>query len=140
MISNILLKNLQDFTENVEKLKEKKEISDEFLTFLDKNHSNISKRVLEIIDRGIIKYIHQPSKRELWVAIGKNDIYLIYPKIYCSCQDFYFQVIQSEERTKKICKHILAQIICEAIDRYKEVRIDDPEFKELIKDLKYCFK
>jgi len=140
MISNILLKNLQDFTENVEKLKEKKEISDEFLTFLDKNHSNMSKRVLEIIDRGIIKYIHQPSKRELWVAIGKNDIYLIYPKIYCSCQDFYFQVIQSEERTKKICKHILAQIICEAIDRYKEVRIDDPEFKELIKDLKYCFK
>lgn len=140
MISNSASNNLQNFIENVEKLKKKKEITEEFLTFLDKNYSNISKRVLEIINRGIIKYIHEPSNREFWVAIGKNDIYLIYPKIYCSCQDFYFQIVQSEDKTKKVCKHILAQIICEAIDKYKEVKIEDPEFKELIKDLKYCFK
>jgi predicted nucleic acid-binding Zn finger protein len=40
------------------------------------------------------------------------------------------------KRKRIFCKHILAQIISEALDQYKKVTLDDNQFKELVSELK----
>ncbi len=114
-------------------------IDDKFLAYLDDFIPNISGRVLETIKRGISKYIYKPSNRIVWVAMGKNDEYLIYPKTFCSCHNFYNQILNQKEKNMVVCKHILAQIICEALNEYKEIELDDSNFSELVKDLKLNF-
>ena len=66
--------------------------------------------------------------------MGENNEYLIYPKIYCGCIDFYKNVIIN--RIRDFCKHIIAQIICEALNNYKEKKLEDNIFRDFINDLK----
>ena len=90
--------------------------------------------VIEVLKRGITKYICKPSNRIVWTAMGENQEHLIYPRIYCSCQDFYKSVVVNKKRN--FCKHILAQLISEAFNNYKIVRLEDKKFSVLIKDFK----
>lgn len=124
----------KDFLNNIiEKIKEKKEIDDEFIEYIDNVFSNKSVDVLETIKRGITKYIYKPSERVIWVSIGTDSDHLIYPKLFCSCHDFYQNVIILKKRL--ICKHLLAQLICESLDNFNEVELEDSEFKERIREL-----
>ncbi len=114
--------------------KKKQVIDEEFISFLDTIFPGRSTNVIEVLKRGITKYVYAPSNRTVWVAKGENQEHLIYPKLYCSCQDFYKNVVI--KRNHNFCKHILAQIISEAFDKFKTVNLEDHKFKELIRDLK----
>jgi len=114
--------------------KDKQIIDEKFITFLNDIYPNKSTSVIEVLKRGIIKYIYKPSNRTVWTAQGENQEHLIYPKLYCSCQDFYKNVVIKKKR--KFCKHILAQVISEALNQFKIVSLDDNKFKELISELK----
>ncbi|UCD02274.1 MAG: SWIM zinc finger family protein [Promethearchaeota archaeon] len=127
-----MLKDL--FLTVFQKAKEKKVIDDEFISFLETIFPDKSSNVLDVLKRGIIRYTYKPSNRIVWVAMGENQEHLIYPKLYCSCQDFYKSVVVKKKR--KFCKHILAQIISDALNSYKEVVLEDKRFKELVADLK----
>ena len=116
------------------KAKEKQTIDEEFIRFLDTIFPDKSINVMDVIKRGITKYMCEPSKRIVWTAMGENQEHLIYPKLYCSCQDFYKSVIVNRKRD--FCKHILAQIICETLNNYKKVRLKDNKFEELVRDFK----
>ena len=111
-------------------VKEKSKIDDEVLNYLNSIFSENSERILETIKRGITKY-HLDDKI-IWTAMGANSEHIIYPKIYCSCQDFYLNVVI--ERKRDFCKHILAQIICEILNNYDEKNLFYDEFRNLIKD------
>jgi len=117
-----------------QKAKEKQVIDEDFISFLETIFPNKSTNVLDVLKRGITKYIYEPSNRIVWVAQGENQEHLIYPKLYCSCQDFYKSVVVKKKR--HFCKHILAQIISDALNTYKEVILEDKRFKELVRDLK----
>jgi predicted nucleic acid-binding Zn finger protein len=114
--------------------KKKQAIDEEFIIFLETIFPDKSKDVLEVLKRGIIRYTYTPSNRIVWAARGENQEYLIYPKLYCSCQDFYKNVVI--KRTRDFCKHILAQIISEALNKFEQVTLKDTEFKQLTSDLK----
>ena len=114
--------------------KNKKIIDEKFITFLDDIYPNKSTSVIEVLKRGIIKYTYKPSNRTVWTAQGENQEHLIYPKLYCSCQDFYKNVVIKKKRI--FCKHILAQVISEALNQFKIVTLEDNKFKELISELK----
>jgi len=60
--------------------------------------------------------------------------YLIYPKLYCSCHSYYNNVVI--EGSRRFCKHMLAQVICESLNKYDERILEDNEFKEVIIDSK----
>jgi predicted nucleic acid-binding Zn finger protein len=109
-------------------------IDDEFISFLERIFPDKSANVLEVLKRGIIKYIYMPSKRIVWAAKGENQEHLIYPRLYCSCQDFYKHVVIKKKRNH--CKHILAQIISEALKKFEVITLEDSEFKDFIKELK----
>jgi len=127
MSKDLLLKIYQ-------KAEEKQIIDEEFLNFLESVFPDKSATVIEVIKRGITKYVYTPSNRIVWTAKGKNQEHMIYPQLYCSCQDFYKNVVV--KRKRDFCKHILAQIISEALRRYKLEKVKDQHFNNLIKDFK----
>jgi len=117
-----------------ERAKKKKLIDEDLISFLEDIFPEKSTTVIEVLKRGITKYISKPSNRIVWTAMGENQEHLIYPRIYCSCQDFYKNVVVNKKRN--FCKHILAQLISEAFNNYKIVRLGDKKFSMLIRDLK----
>ncbi len=117
-----------------ERAKKKKSIDEDLISFLEDIFPEKSTNVVEVLKRGITKYIYRPSNRIVWTAMGENQEHLIYPRIYCSCQDFYKNVVVNKKRN--FCKHILAQLISEAFNNYKIVRLGDKKFSMLIRDLK----
>jgi len=116
------------------KAQKKQVLDEEFISFLETIFPDKSNDVLEVLKRGIIKYIYTPSNRIVWAAKGENQEHLIYPKLYCSCQDFYKNVVVKKKR--KFCKHILAQTISEAINSFMIVTLEDNKFKEFVSDLR----
>lgn len=115
------------------KVKKLGAIGEELINYIDEIFPNKSQKVIEVINRGVSKYCYKPSNRTVWITIGEECEHLIYPKIYCSCQDFYKNVVVKKKRT--FCKHILGQIISEALNIYKVMELDDDDFKKLVIDL-----
>lgn len=115
------------------KMKEKGDIDDEFVNYLESIYPDKSSEILQSLKRGITKYIFKPSNRIIWTTIGENDEYLIYPKIYCSCIDFYNRVVI--KRKKVVCKHLIAQTISDALNNFKEKKLDDRNYNTFIKEL-----
>lgn len=116
------------------KVKKKQVIDEEFITFLEKIFPGRATNVLNVLKKGIIKYVYKPSNRIVWAAQGENQEHLIYPKLYCSCQDFYKNVVI--KRNYNFCKHILAQIISDALNKYETLNLEDNKFEEFLQDLK----
>ncbi len=117
-----------------EKVKQKQLIDEEFISFLELIFPDKTSDVMETLKRGITKYIYKPSNRVVWTAMGRNQEHLIYPKLFCSCQDYYKSVVIN--RTREFCKHIIAQVISEALQNFKETTLEDKKFKELVSELK----
>ncbi len=117
-----------------EKAKKKQLIDEDFISFLELIFPDKSSDVLETLKRGVTKYTYKPSNRVIWTAMGRNQEHLIYPKLFCSCQDYYKNVVVN--RIRDFCKHIIAQVISEAIHNFKETTLDDKDFKELVAGLK----
>ncbi|MFO8019466.1 MAG: hypothetical protein R6U96_12620 [Promethearchaeia archaeon] len=114
--------------------KREKRIDDKLIEFLEESCDTSFKKVLSIIKNGITKYIYSPSRRAVWIAIGETNQYLIYPKIYCSCVDFYKNVVI--KRKRECCKHLIAQTICEALNDFQTVHFEDLEFANFLDDIK----
>lgn len=117
-----------------EEAKQKKMLDDDFISFLESIFPDKSIDVIETLKRGITKYFYEPSNRIVWTAMGTNQEHLIYPKLFCSCQDFYKNVVIKKKRN--YCKHILAQIISDGFKSFKEVKLEENKFKDLVKELK----
>ena len=128
----------KDLLFDVSLMAEKKGVIDEeLLNFIDRIFPDKVDKVKKVIKRGITKYTFNPSRRVVWIALGENDEYLLYPKLYCSCQDFYKTVVIQKKRS--FCKHLLAQVICEFLPDFKESELKDDEFNEFIEDLDLKF-
>ena len=120
------------------KVKEKGIIDEELIKYLDSIFSDKASNILEVLSRGFKKYVYIPSNRTVWAVMGKaREIeYLIYPRTYCSCYNFYNQILQDKKDKIVFCKHILAQILSDGLNNYQKIELDDSEFNTRIKDLK----
>jgi len=117
--------------------KKKGVIDDELVNFIDTIFPNKADKVLDVIKKGITKYTYKPSNRVIWLALGESREYLIYPKLYCSCLNFYKEVVINQ--SIGYCKHLITQVICEALNKYKKVELKDKEFEDLINNLESKF-
>lgn len=85
-----------------------------------------------VLNDRVKKYVFQPSGRTLWIVVGREAEYIIYPEVgFCSCDAFYFFVLG--EKTK-ICYHVVAQAIAEALGWYDQIEERDIFFEVLMKD------
>ena len=116
------------------KIKDKGLIDEDFVNFIESIFPDKSPNILKVIKRGITKYTFKPSGKIVWTAMGQNNEYQIYPKVYCGCIDFYKNVVI--KRVRGFCKHIIAQVICEALDNYQISIIEDDKFANFMEHLK----
>ncbi|MBD3196914.1 MAG: hypothetical protein GF317_17810 [Candidatus Lokiarchaeota archaeon] len=119
------------------KLDKNKIINKEIIQFLDKYFSEKSDKIFEVIKKGITKYAYFPSNRILWTALGKQKEHIIYPRLYCSCRDFYKSVVINQSR--KFCKHLIAQVIAESLGNFEYVKLEDDAFLIRIEEIKSDF-
>ena len=119
------------------KAKNKNAIDDELIGLIDSIFPGKVEKVLEVIKKGITKYSYKPSNRVVWVALGKNCEHMIYPRLYCSCQDFYKNVVIVRKRN--FCKHLVAQAICEGLNDFNELELENEDFDTLVEDLNLKF-
>jgi len=116
------------------KIKNKGLIDEDFINYIESIFPDKSPNILKVIKRGITKYTFKPSGKIVWTAMGQNNEYLIYPKVYCGCIDFYKNVVI--KRVRGFCKHIIAQVICEALNNYQISIIEDDKFANFMEHLK----
>jgi predicted nucleic acid-binding Zn finger protein len=107
--------------------KQKKRMMKTFGTRFEKAYQTI-------LDRKVKKYIFKPSEKQVWIVIGKGNIYQILPSVnFCSCNDFYFRVIGQEIF---LCKHLIAQKLADALEKYVVIVKNEKEFESLMMKLR----
>ncbi|MBS7621109.1 hypothetical protein KEJ32_03210 [Candidatus Bathyarchaeota archaeon] len=80
------------------------------------------------------KYTFKPSGRIVWVVVGKERDYLIMPDAeFCSCDDFYFRVL---DRKIHLCYHLIAQKIASILEWYEKIEEHDELYGPLMKEWK----
>jgi predicted nucleic acid-binding Zn finger protein len=78
------------------------------------------------------KYTFKPSGRVVWVVVGKERDYLIMPDAeFCSCNDFYFRVM---DRKVHLCYHLIAQKIASILEWYEKIEEHDEMYEPLMRD------
>ena len=80
----------------------------------------------------MFKYQFIPSGMIFWVIVGKTDDYLILPLNFCSCSDFYFNVLFKKKEI--CCYHIIAQIICQELNYFMILFKDDNSYLDYLED------
>jgi predicted nucleic acid-binding Zn finger protein len=83
-------------------------------------------------ERRVKKYIFKPSGRVLWIVVGRGRDYLIMPAAnFCSCDDFYFNVIDHKIR---LCYHLIAQRLAESLKAYDTIEEEDSFYDILMRE------
>jgi predicted nucleic acid-binding Zn finger protein len=75
-------------------------------------------------EKKVKKCVFKPSCVARWIVTGKEGKdHLVLPSSnYCSCEDFFFQVLASKVPA---CSHIIARRLGEALNSYEVVEQDE---------------
>jgi predicted nucleic acid-binding Zn finger protein len=80
------------------------------------------------------KYVFKPSGRIVWIVVGKERDYLIMPDAeFCSCDDFYFRVLDKEVH---LCYHLIAQKLANVLEWYEPMEEHDELYDSLMVEWK----
>ncbi|MHA1348701.1 MAG: hypothetical protein ACTSQM_02950 [Candidatus Odinarchaeia archaeon] len=116
-------------------IKRKKCISgDELVQLSSKYGERFWKALKAVVEGCVKKYVFKPSGRVEWIVVGVNRDYLIIPDFYCSCRDFYVNVVTRKKA--KFCYHILAKFLAESLNLYHTYHVEDDKYEVLMKEWK----
>lgn len=80
------------------------------------------------------KYVFKPSGRVVWIVVGKERDYLLMPEAeFCTCDDFYFRVL---DREVHLCYHLISQKIANILKWYDALEERDKLYDSLMKEWK----
>jgi predicted nucleic acid-binding Zn finger protein len=113
----------------------KNKLEEELKIKLQKKLSKTFNEALQLVyAKRVKKYIFKPSCRILWIVLGRKGEYQIIPEAnFCSCNDFYFRVVGGK---KKLCYHLIAQKLAEALKIYEEKELMDSEYEKMMEKLR----
>ena len=88
-------------------------------------------KVKEIMSE-IVKVVFHPSNRQVWMKLGTDKDYILYPHTFCSCMDFFLQGILKNRNY--YCKHLIAQGIVEVLSKHQDIEVieRDENFRERV--------
>jgi len=96
--------------------------------------SRFTKAFNTIKEERVKKYIFYPSGRTVWIVVGREREYQIIPvAVFCSCDDFYFRVM---DRETNICYHLIAQKIAETLGLFDKIEEEDRLYDCLMEEWK----
>jgi len=112
-----------------------KKIRDTDLEKLSVSFGQRFKKAWEAVEnKRVKKYVFKPSDRVVWIVVGRGGDYLILPAAdFCSCNDFYFRVM---DRQIHMCYHLIAQKLAEALESYVLYEEEDAMYDVLMKEWK----
>jgi predicted nucleic acid-binding Zn finger protein len=85
-------------------------------------------------ERRVKKYLFEPSKKIVWIVIGKHRDYLIMPDAdFCPCDDFYFRVMDKQVH---LCYHLIAQKLSKASQIHDIYEERDELYRTLMREWK----
>ena len=115
--------------------KTKKTLTDEHLAQLsDALGSRFTKAWEAVNGKRVKRYVFGPSGRVVWIVVGREREYQIMPEAgFCSCNDFYFRVM---DREANICYHLIAQKIADTLELYDLVEVEDVLYECLMAEWK----
>ena len=89
-----------------------------------------SGNVDEVVSSSGVKLHHfDPSKREIWTVVGKENEHWLDPDLsFCSCEDYYYNVLG----TGGECYHLKAVRIAKEQDKIERINFSDSEFDSFI--------
>jgi predicted nucleic acid-binding Zn finger protein len=118
-----------------EEAKTKGKITDSHIAQLSEAlGSRFTKAWETINEKRVKKYVFSPSGRIVWIVVGREREYQIMPAAgFCSCDDFYFRVM---DREAHICYHLVAQKIAEALELYDNIEEEDRLYDCLMEEWK----
>ena len=118
-----------------EEAKTKGEVTDKQLTqLLEALGSRFTKAWETLNEKRVKKYIFSPSNRIVWIVVGREREYQIMPAAgFCSCDDFYFRVI---DREVNLCYHLIAQKLADALGLFDKVEEHDEAYDFLMEEWK----
>jgi len=120
---------------NLSAIKQKKSISGRDLGEMNSKYGERFWKGIKAATEGCVtKQIFRPSCRTLWTVKGRKMDYLILDDFYCSCDDFYLNVII--RRKSVSCYHLLAKVLADALDIYESVELNDDAFLPLMRKLR----
>jgi predicted nucleic acid-binding Zn finger protein len=92
-------------------------------------------RAFEALKEGRVKkYNFKPSGRTVWIVVGKERDYLLMPEAeFCSCDDFYFRVLDKEIH---LCYHLIAQKLAKILGWYETIEEHDELYDSLMDEWK----
>ncbi|MEM3578317.1 MAG: hypothetical protein QXX51_07745 [Candidatus Bathyarchaeia archaeon] len=92
-------------------------------------------RAFEALKEGRVKkYVFKPSGRTVWIVVGKEKDYLIMPEAeFCTCDDFYFRVL---DREVHMCYHLIAQKLAKNLEWYETIEEHDELYDSLMAEWK----
>jgi predicted nucleic acid-binding Zn finger protein len=80
----------------------------------------------------------EPSGRVVWIVVGKEKDYQIIPVAnYCSCDDFYYRVVNGDT---SLCYHVIAQKLSEALNKYELITDSDTLYDVFMKEWRFIKK
>jgi len=122
--------------ENVcKEAKSKGKLTENQLTQLSEAFGSRFKKAWNTIqEERVKKYIFSPSGRIVWVVVGREREYQIMPEAgFCSCDDFYFRVM---DREANICYHLIAQRIADRLELFDKIEEEDRLYDCLMEEWK----
>ena len=92
-------------------------------------------RAFEVLkENRVKKYVFKPSGRTVWIVVGKERDYLLMPEAeFCTCDDFYFRVL---DREIHLCYHLIAQKLANILEWYEAVEEHDELYDSLMEEWK----
>ncbi len=92
-------------------------------------------RAFEALGEGRVKkYVFKPSGRVVWIVVGKERDYLLMPEAeFCTCDDFYFRVL---DKKVHLCYHLIAQKLAKILDWFEPIEEHDELYESLMSEWK----
>ncbi len=85
-----------------------------------------------VSSNGVKLHHFEPSKREIWTVVGKDNEHWLDPEInFCSCEDYFYNCLSSDGQ----CYHIKAVEVAKEQNMVEIIRFSDTEFELFISSL-----
>jgi predicted nucleic acid-binding Zn finger protein len=120
---------------SLSKIKQSKTISGKDLqNMISKYGERFWKGIRTALEGCVTRHVFDPSERIVWTVRGKRMDYLVIDDLYCSCDDFYLNVVI--RRKSASCYHLLAKMLAEALETYESVKSHDDRYLPLMRELR----
>jgi predicted nucleic acid-binding Zn finger protein len=86
-------------------------------------------------ERRVKRYRFVPSGKVVWIVVGRERDYQVLPKVeFCTCDDFYFKVMEHEAH---LCYHLIAQRLADCLEMYDNFEESDELLETLMREWRY---